>query len=577
MVQVLRILVGSVFGLNLRNLAWHGFLTPQQICPAFPASLIIILADSAHTLQTSPSQEGPQLGTEALVILQGSGISAGAKICTRPLITFHERVFAGQVFEGVNVTRECGEEIATTSPVVPTVMVPVWIRVFQLMETDRYGLAMTLLLPALECSLRCLFAVANQTPQRLLTAQTSAFYTTLDQILHPKVDHQENSTIPYLAQKFKTNTSQTTSNSHQSKCLGNDNKTLRILGRKLNEALHDLLNFPQGPRVRDRRVDPKILKYKDWSRDERFGVPDILKCEGTWFCTSTCEGNNISASIIGNCVQDDDDLYCKPILGSHKTIDYYDIPNLMDGIREMDYLVLYRPRAESEAINLLHRISSSIFTALENIRENLEVKYKQFLEKKLRSRQRETYRRQLDAVPKIVASCFLTAQVVCLIFSSIQRMATSHLTTYCHTAKQKCTECSTVTWPTLESGSHRKELPVTIVNSHLEDCSRLSRHENQSDHELDSSTRDNVPTCSHTCKPGQAITESLSANTLTCPTHSQAKEASHQLVTSETFPALMKILKSLLKIQENIVSYSSLSCNRWEEALHISEENISLI
>lgn len=89
-VLVLRLLVGSVFGLNLRNLAWHGFLTPQQTCPAFPASLIVILGDFAYTFQPSLSLEGLQLDFEAVVTQQGSRNSADTNICTRPLITFHE-------------------------------------------------------------------------------------------------------------------------------------------------------------------------------------------------------------------------------------------------------------------------------------------------------------------------------------------------------------------------------------------------------------------------------------------------------------------------------------------------------
>lgn len=89
-VLVLRLLVGSVFGLNLRNLAWHGFLTPQQTYPAFPASLIVILADFSYTFQPSLSLEGLQLNFEALETPQGSRISVDANICTRPLITFQE-------------------------------------------------------------------------------------------------------------------------------------------------------------------------------------------------------------------------------------------------------------------------------------------------------------------------------------------------------------------------------------------------------------------------------------------------------------------------------------------------------
>lgn len=38
-------------GLNLRNIAWHGFLSPQDVNPAYVAILIVVLVDCGKFLR----------------------------------------------------------------------------------------------------------------------------------------------------------------------------------------------------------------------------------------------------------------------------------------------------------------------------------------------------------------------------------------------------------------------------------------------------------------------------------------------------------------------------------------------
>ena len=39
---LLRLLLGSPNSLNLRNLVWHGFLSPEELSPVFASCLLLI-------------------------------------------------------------------------------------------------------------------------------------------------------------------------------------------------------------------------------------------------------------------------------------------------------------------------------------------------------------------------------------------------------------------------------------------------------------------------------------------------------------------------------------------------------
>ena len=80
----------------------------------------------------------------------------------------------------------------------------------------RYGESIILLLPQLECSLRILYCVVNDLPDRIITAEQDTLYLTFDEmVLRPK-------------------------------------KLVDLLPSNIIEMLLDLLIHPEGPRIRDR-------------------------------------------------------------------------------------------------------------------------------------------------------------------------------------------------------------------------------------------------------------------------------------------------------------------------------------
>lgn len=535
-VQLLRILLGSVLGINLRNIAWHGFLSPCEANPAFVATLIIILADCGRWLKDCSVTNVP----------------------CRPFVSFKEACCPMSVFEKVDIPpRPVMEEVITKSPLVPTIMIPVWMKALDLLAEKRWGLSVTALLPMLECSLRCLFAHTNEVSERVLTAENSTLYTTLDEILEPCINEgicdsvdlvnddqsAEQSTHNVLEENTRNNTDIyfkheiPSYTSTEARKLSSNNHILLFIGKKLNEALHDLLNFVQGPRVRD-RISHGEVRLKEFPQEIaqhtlclcilvlslgnwRSKLQGICICNKNKHC-SQCNADYVHFLDPGMGIMccDLKQIYIKSVAGNHKIkdcinglFDFISITEtsenlndllavLSDGIEKyksiyhptailhnklvssasqlkdwltwkkvdadelgydnwegwnnlelpeivsisslgntheikglnnikdfssqicnVNYEVLYRPKPELEIVSILQRIASNVHSALDNICKNLSIKYSQYIDKKLRSRQRETYRRQLNAIPVIILNIYFTLQIIYMVFFSVNKVS----------------------------------------------------------------------------------------------------------------------------------------------------------
>jgi hypothetical protein len=53
---IFHLLIGTPKGLNLRNLAWHGFASPEEMDPVFPAALIILIFSVSPLMPRETSQ-----------------------------------------------------------------------------------------------------------------------------------------------------------------------------------------------------------------------------------------------------------------------------------------------------------------------------------------------------------------------------------------------------------------------------------------------------------------------------------------------------------------------------------------
>ncbi|XP_066228920.1 endoplasmic reticulum membrane-associated RNA degradation protein [Saccopteryx leptura] len=200
--NVLKVFVGSPCGLNLRNVLWHGFASPQEVPPKYCSMMVLLTAGLGQLLKTFLQQ-------------------AECTVAHRPLITLTDSedliVFPDVTSEVLSVL----EEVMKKSTFILRIMLPYWEFALIKFKSHRFADCAVLLLMQLETGLRNVFATVNKCPKRLLTAESTALYTTFDEILAKHLNDGEINQLPLF------------------------------LGEPAMEFLWDFLNHQEGPRVRD--------------------------------------------------------------------------------------------------------------------------------------------------------------------------------------------------------------------------------------------------------------------------------------------------------------------------------------
>ncbi|XP_032693101.1 endoplasmic reticulum membrane-associated RNA degradation protein [Lontra canadensis] len=201
--DVLKVFVGSPCGLNLRNVLWHGFASPREIPPKYCSMMMLLTAGLGQLLKRFLEQ-------------------------TRRVLAHRPRVALAHLEEAAvfpDVTPEVLgvlEDVMRNSTFIRKVMMPYWEAAFLSFRSHRFADCAVLLLTQLEAGLRRVFAAVNQCPRRLLTAEPTALYTTFDDILAKHLNDGKINQLPLF------------------------------LGEPAMEFLWDFLNHQEGPRIRDR-------------------------------------------------------------------------------------------------------------------------------------------------------------------------------------------------------------------------------------------------------------------------------------------------------------------------------------
>ncbi|KAI4020629.1 ER membrane associated RNA degradation [Homo sapiens] len=200
--NVLKVFVGSPCGLNLRNVLWHGFASPEEIPPKYCSMMILLTAGLGQLLKS-------YLQNTKLTLAHRSFISLTN---LEDLI-----VFPDVTYEVLSVL----EEVMMKSAFILKIMLPYWEVALVKFKSHRFADCAILLLTQLETGLRNVFATLNRCPKRLLTAESTALYTTFDQILAKHLNDGKINQLPLF------------------------------LGEPAMEFLWDFLNHQEGPRIRD--------------------------------------------------------------------------------------------------------------------------------------------------------------------------------------------------------------------------------------------------------------------------------------------------------------------------------------
>ncbi|NXI48579.1 EMARD protein, partial [Galbula dea] len=411
--NVLRVFIGSPHGLNLRNVLWHGFASPEEIPAKYCAMLLFLTAGLGQLLQT--------------YLLQTK-----CTLVHRPYVSFIS-LDELDVFPDLNdETLSVAEELVKLSSFVLKTMLPFWMSAFTAFKQSRYADCVILLLPQLEVGLRLLFTTTNKCPNRLLTAEPSALYTTFDEMLAKHLENEEVNELPAVLEE----------------------------PAMASEFLWDFLNHQEGPRVRDRlshgeinletfprQVANQILafaisllcRFSDedvFAYKEHMVMQPLMNCANCYRsrfhpisrlkkqvleCVKSIhlwpelptvpeehvqmikglEGNVEASTLIlmlseiisqlqqympQNCSSSDDPI--NSVLTERLFIELCD----------KHICTLYSPRPVLEILVILRKISTQCHQVSQQVIASTELRYKQWMNKTLRSRQRHNYLRMLNSI-----------------------------------------------------------------------------------------------------------------------------------------------------------------------------------
>ncbi|PKU47745.1 endoplasmic reticulum membrane-associated rna degradation protein [Limosa lapponica baueri] len=409
--NVLRVFIGSPYGLNLRNVLWHGFASPQEIPAKYCAMLLFLTAGLGQLLRTYLLQ------TKCVLV-------------HRPYVIFVS-LEELDVFPDLNhETLSIAEELVKLSSFVLKAMLPFWMAALTAFKQSRYADCVILLLPQLEVGLRLLFTTTNKCPNRLLTAEPSALYTTFDEILAKHLDNKEVNQLP------------------------------AVLEEPAMEFLWDFLNHQEGPRIRDRlshgeinleafprKVANQIVAFAitllcRFSDEDVFAFKEHVVIKPLMNCAScyrsrfhpisrlkkqvlecmksihlwpelptvpeehiqTIKGleGNAEASplilMISEIISQLQQYMPQNCYSSDDPISSVLTERLLIALCDTHICMLYSPRPVLEILVVLRKISTQCHQVSEQVIASTDLRYKQWMNKTLRSRQRHNYLRMLNSI-----------------------------------------------------------------------------------------------------------------------------------------------------------------------------------
>ncbi|NXL94340.1 EMARD protein, partial [Alectura lathami] len=414
--DVLRVFIGSPCGLNLRNVLWHGFASPQEIPAKYCAMLLFLTAGLGQLLQTYLLQ------TEHILV-------------HRPYVTFISLEELDAFPDLNHETLSVAEELVQVSNFVLKTMLPIWMAALTAFKQSRYADCVILLLPQLEVGIRLLFTTTNKCPHRLLTAESSALYTTFDEMLTKHLGNGEINQLPPVLEE-------------------------PAMASALKEFLWDFLNHQEGPRIRDRLSHGEI-NLKTFPREIanqivafaitllcRFSGEDmaafkehqlvkplmnsancyrsrfhtisrlkkqVLECMKSvhlWPELLTVSEEHVQAikGLEGNIEASTLILKMAEILSqlqqylpqhcysSDDPISGVVSERLLTELCDRQTSTLYSPRPVLEVLVVLRKISTQCHQVSEQVAASVKLRFGQWMKKALRSRQRHNYLRMLNSI-----------------------------------------------------------------------------------------------------------------------------------------------------------------------------------
>nr|XP_025861627.1 endoplasmic reticulum membrane-associated RNA degradation protein isoform X2 [Vulpes vulpes] len=442
--DVLKVFIGSPCGLNLRNILWHGFASPHEIPPKYCSVMILLTAGLGQLLERYLQRTEAVLTRRPLVALTGLEELA---------------VFPDVTSEVLSVL----EEVVKKSTFVSKVMLPYWEAALIRFRSHRFADCAMLLLTQLETGLRRVFATVNKCPERLLTAESTALYTTFDEMLAKHLSDGKINQLPLF------------------------------LGAPAMEFLWDFLNHQEGPRLRDhlshgefnlhefpREATTQLLAFsivlllrftdEDVSTafKEKAAIKSlvalaegytahfhpisqlkkqVLSCEKSirvWPLLPLPQEAEEAARLEGT----SEAHACKSLITEILRELYHHLPESHGAVSDGDGLpaetwpqlirelcstpvpTLFCPRTVVEVLTVLRNISTQCARASSQVVASAGLRHQQWVERRLRSRQRQTYLHMLGSIKLLSPVLYLILLLIALELVNIHAVCGKNTSEY---------------------------------------------------------------------------------------------------------------------------------------------------
>ncbi|XP_029424340.1 endoplasmic reticulum membrane-associated RNA degradation protein isoform X4 [Nannospalax galili] len=353
--DVLKIFIGSPCGLNLRNVLWHGFASPQDIPPKYCSSMLVLTAGLGQLLKSYLHQMKVTLAHRPLITLTNL-----EDLIVFPAVT--------------NEVLSLVENVMKKSAMILKIMLPYWELAVVKFKVHRFADCTILLLSQLETGLRRVFTAVNKCPDRLLTAESATPYTTFDEILAKHLNDGSINQVPLVLgepamEEAVVQLLVSLVNGYRSRCHPAFQLQKQVLSCEKSLRMWPVLPLPEE------------------------SCQEAARLEGTSE-TRACD------SLISKILCE----LCHHVPGSCCAVSRLDglpserWPWLLSELCSTHIPTLFCPRIILEVLVVLRGISSQCQRTSDQIVASLQLKHRQWVERKLHSRQRQNYLRMLSSV-----------------------------------------------------------------------------------------------------------------------------------------------------------------------------------
>ncbi|XP_060024357.1 endoplasmic reticulum membrane-associated RNA degradation protein isoform X6 [Lagenorhynchus albirostris] len=370
--DVLKVFVGSPRGLNLRNVLWHGFAAPQEIPPKYCSMMILLTAGLGQ-------------------LLKGYLQQTKFTLAHRPFITLTSLedliVFPDVTYEVLSVL----EEVMKKSTFILKIMLPYWEVALLNFKSHRFADCAILLLVQLETGLRKVFATVNKCPKRLLTAESTALYTTFDEILAKHLNDGKINQLPLflgepaMQEKAAVRALVSIAEAYGARCHPVSQLKKQVLSCERSIGVWPLLPLPEG-------------SEREAQRSE--GNSEINAC------------HSLITEIVAELCHHVPETHRVPHASEHLRPEEW--PQLLRELCSIPVRTLFCPRAVLEVLAVLRKIGAHCCRVCGQVAACAELRRRRWEDRSLRSRQRRNYLRLVHSIKLLSPMLYLILLLIAL-------------------------------------------------------------------------------------------------------------------------------------------------------------------